>query len=407
MASYGPTNSSSVSSIELRGITTKKLEDNLANELESDIAGENEDDTMNEIEDEMADETEDDTADETEDDITDELEGQVFQFNSEKISSMLSPKRLAAEWKAKMESTRNLTENKCEHPLLTDFTCLSDIPIVRNALQKLSDVPFDHPPFANERASYEPICKFLNSSIAECNSVYDTLVQKTGGKIGEFTVQPKSERWFSRLRFYVNDNPTRDAADTASPDIVGLNDESLDHCNFHCTWGDPSRHSEIKSCSTQRIHFSVGISRKPGDLLRKCIGYARAGRSAAPERLWRIVFSFDQGANIFRLLIFHNGGLSASHAMDLEEAEGRKRVQQMLFAMILWQDAEDAGYPCFTNGSEMALPGNIFATIEETLWYSTSTCGRGTHVLRARFDPAPKGARSPQLTTEESRVQGI
>ncbi|KAH8795200.1 hypothetical protein DL96DRAFT_1723412 [Flagelloscypha sp. PMI_526] len=386
MASYGPTNSSSASPIELRGITTKKLEDNPANELESDIAGESEDNTMNETEDEMTDETEDDTADETEDDITDELEGQVFQFDSEKICSMLSPKRLTAEWKAKMESNRDLTENKCEHPLLTDFTCLYDTPTVHNALQELSDVPFDYPPFANERASYEPLCKFLNSSIAECNS-------------------PKSERWFSRLRFYINDKPTRDAMDTASPDIVGLNDESLDHGNFHCTWGDPNRHSEIESCSTHRIHFSVGIDSMPRDLLRKCTSYARAGRSAAPERLWRIVFSFDQDANLFRFLIFHNGGLSASQAMNLKEVEGRKQVQQMLFAMILWQDAEDAGYPCFTNGSEMALPGNIFATIQETLWYSTSTCGRGTHVLRASFDPAPHGAPSPQLTTEDSHVQ--
>ncbi|KAH8795199.1 hypothetical protein DL96DRAFT_1648969 [Flagelloscypha sp. PMI_526] len=407
MTSSEPSNPSSNSSVELIDVTTKKLKDDPDNELGGGIADESEDDAMNEIEDEMTDETKDDTADETEDDITDELEGQIFQFDSEKICSMLSPKRLTAEWKAKMDSTQDLTKNKCEHPLLTDFTCLSDIPTVHNTLQGLSSIPFDHPPFVNERASHEPICQFLNSSIAECNSVYDMLVQKTGGKIGEFTIKPKSERWFSRLRFYINDNPTRDAADTASPDIVGLNDESLDHGNFRCTWGDPNRHSETESCSTHRIHFSVGIDSKPGNLLRKCTGYARAGRSAAPERLWRIVFSFDQDENIFRLLIFHNGGLSASQAMNLKEVEGRKRVQQMLFALILWQDAEDAGYPCFTNGSEMALPGNIFATIEETLWYSTSTCGRGTHVLRASFDPAPHGAPSPQLTTEEPHFQGI
>ncbi|KAJ7479312.1 hypothetical protein B0H11DRAFT_2280857 [Mycena galericulata] len=289
-------------------------------------------------------------------DIADEFGGHIWQFPAKKISRMLSPKRLKTEY------TKTLITSGQKgplHPSLDDHVCLVDDPVVTNAFDEIEVPPSTLKSVGQESQSYQSLCDFLNACGQAINIAYDRLA-KAHPSVGEFMLKPITKRWYPQLYFHYNDEHTADGIDSAAPlkpDIVGL-------------------HEQV---------FKPKVKKAWPELIWQAATYARALRSATPERALRLVFGYNQQSCEFRVLIFHNGGLAASLPYDLRSPSGRKDALNMLWPVFLWQDAEDAGFPSFTDGDQLALYRSenmdYIARRVSLLSHSLSCRGRGTLVI--------------------------
>ncbi|KAK6971918.1 hypothetical protein R3P38DRAFT_3241512 [Favolaschia claudopus] len=157
------------------------------------------------------------------------------------------------------------------------------------------------------------LCVFLNDCVQAINSAYDRLAN-AHPSIG------KQKRWYPQLYFHRNEEATVDGIDSAAPlkpDVVGLHEKDFNPKALPCCWG-------FLDATNPQVRDSGGGEEGAGT-------YARALRSATLERAFRLVFGYNQATCDFRVLIFHNGGLA---------------------------DAEDAGFPSFTDGDHLALDGS-------------------------------------------------
>ncbi|KAK7002067.1 hypothetical protein R3P38DRAFT_2557356, partial [Favolaschia claudopus] len=138
-----------------------------------------------------------------------------------------------------------------------------------------------------------------------------------------------------------------------------------------------------------QVRIPVEVKKAWPELIWQAGTYARALRSATLERAFRLVFGYNQATCDFRVLIFHNGGLAVSLPCDLRSPSGRKDVVRMLWPVFLWQDAEDAGFPSFTDGDHLALDGSdntdCIARRVAILSHSLTCRGRGTLVIKAQL----------------------
>ncbi|KAJ7811354.1 hypothetical protein B0H14DRAFT_3479810 [Mycena olivaceomarginata] len=245
-------------------------------------------------------------------DLAHELGGHIWQFSPQRISQMLSPKCLKPGY------TNDLITSGQKgplHPSLDDHICLVDDAAVTSALDGIEVPSSAVKPVDRESQSYQSLCVFLNNCVRAINSAYDRLAQ-AHPKIGQFVLKPRGERCGS-----------------AEPDIVGLHEENFNPKVLPCCWG----FSDVKN---PQVRIPVEVKKAWPELIWQAGTYARALRSATPERAFRLVFGYNQMTCDFRVLIFHNGGLAA---------------MCMLWPVFLWQDAEDAGFPSFTDGDQIAL----------------------------------------------------
>ncbi|KAJ7889100.1 hypothetical protein B0H14DRAFT_3855828 [Mycena olivaceomarginata] len=260
-------------------------------------------------------------------DIADEFGGHIWQFSPKRISQMLSPKRLKSAY------TKSLITSGQKgplHPRLDDHICLVDDAVVASALDGIEVPSSTSKPVDRESQSYQTLCVFLNDCGQAINSAYDRLAH----------AHPS-------LHFHPNDEATADGIDSAAPlkpDIVGLHEKDFNPKALPCCWGfSAAKNPQV------RIPVEVKKAREPTPVLSV---------APPPERALRLVFGYNQVTCDFRVLIFHNGGLAASLPCDLRSASGRKDVVRMLWPVFLWQDAEDAGFPSFTDGDQLALCGS-------------------------------------------------
>ncbi|KAJ7507201.1 hypothetical protein B0H11DRAFT_194572 [Mycena galericulata] len=314
---------------------------------------------------------------ELKEDIADEFGGHIWQFPAKEISRMLSPKRLKSEYTKALITSG---QKGPLHPSLDDHICLVDDPVVTNALDGIEVPPSTLKPVGQESQSYQSLCDFLNACGQAINIAYDRLAN-AHPSVGEFMLKPIKKRWYPQLYFHYNDEPTADGIDSAAPlklDIVGLHEQVFKPKALPCCWG-------FSAAKNPQVRIPVEVNKAWPELIWQAATYARALRSATPERALRLVFGFNQVSCEFRALIFHNGGLAASLPCDLQSASGRKDVLHMLWPVFLWQDAEDAGFPSFTDGNQLALYGSenidYIARRVSLLSHSLSCRGRGTLVI--------------------------
>ncbi|KAF8204278.1 hypothetical protein K438DRAFT_2098551 [Mycena galopus ATCC 62051] len=317
--------------------------------------------------------------------MSDEFDGHIWEFEPETISQMLSPKRLKAEYFKDLLAIGHKgpsipASTITFRPFLCTGTC--------------------HAGAAELRKSPS----FLNDCVREVNAVYDDLV-KNHPTIDEFRLKSRDHRWYPQLHFHEYDKPTVDGIDSAAPlkpDLVGLH-EGDEHEVISCCWGYPD-------VNTPQIRIPVEVKKGWWQLLWQAGTYARALRSAAPERAFRLVFGYDQTTCTFRVLIFHNGGIAASLPCDLQSPSDRRKVLAMFWPVFLWQDAEDAGFPSFTDGDRIALHGSeetdCVARRVSILFRSTSCRGRGTLVMKADLSPSTGTAAPSTGLLPETRLDG-
>ncbi|KAJ7442227.1 hypothetical protein B0H11DRAFT_2083070, partial [Mycena galericulata] len=310
-------------------------------------------------------------------DIADEFGGHIWQFPAKKISRMLSPKRLKTEY------TKTLITSGQKgplHPSLDDHICLVDDPVVTNAFDEIEVPPSTLKSVGQESQSYQSLCDFLNACGQAINIAYDRLA-KAHPSVGEFMLKPITKRWYPQLYFHYNDEHTADGIDSAAPlkpDIVGLHEQVFKPKVLPCCWG-------FSAAGNPQVRIPAEVKKAWPELIWQAATYARALRSATPERALRLVFGYNQQSCEFRVLIFHNGGLAASLPYDLRSPSGRKDALHMLWPVFLWQDAEDAGFPSFTDGDQLALYRSenmdYIARRVSLLSHSLSCRGRGTLVI--------------------------
>ncbi|KAJ7856506.1 hypothetical protein B0H14DRAFT_3864980 [Mycena olivaceomarginata] len=282
-------------------------------------------------------------------DIADEFGGHIWQFSPKRISQMLSPKHLKSAYTKALVTSG---QKGPLHPRLDDHICLVDDAVVASALDGIEIPPSTSKPVDRESQSYQTLCVFLNDCGQAINSAYDRLAQ-AHPSVGEFVLKPREKRWYPQLHFHPNDEATADGIDSAAPlkpDIVGLHEKDFDPKALPCCWG-------FSAAKNPQVRIPVEVKKAWPELIWQAGTYARALRSATPERALRLVFGYNQVTCDFRVLIFHNGGLAASLPCDLRSTSGRKDVVRMLWPVFLWQDAEDAGFPSFTDGDQLALCG--------------------------------------------------
>ncbi|KAG8771958.1 hypothetical protein FRC16_005770, partial [Serendipita sp. 398] len=323
-----------------------------------------------------------------------EIGNQTFQFPADTIAKMLSPKRLLSTYVNKRPS-------EPEHPSLDDHDFLIEQQEVEAAFNNIGNIPFGVPKEKGEKPSHPPLEDYFNRCIQACKAAYENLLtsitdskagdskvgsskasssqidgsetsgSKVGGcKAGDFTLKPRSECWFPELTFYSFNRPTCDGIDDAhslKPDLVAMREADL-KTGFGASWSDPK---SLKKLSHGQIQWAVESKRNWPEMVQQAGTYARALRSTCPGRVSRLVFAHNCASHTFRLLVFHDGGLTAT---------------------MLWQDAEDAGFPCFTNGVDYNLPYSKEQSIEakhmKTLWHSKCSRGRGTYVALLRLVPS-------------------
>ncbi|KAJ6607621.1 hypothetical protein B0H10DRAFT_2227628 [Mycena sp. CBHHK59/15] len=264
------------------------------------------------------------------------------------------------------------------------YICLVDDAVVASALDGIEVPSSTSKPVDRESQSYQTLCVFLNDCGRAINSAYDRLAH-AHPSIGEFVLKPQEKRWYPQLHFHPNDEATADGIDSAAPlkpDIVGLHEKDFNPKALPCCWG-------FSAAKNPQVRIPVEAKKAWPELIWQAGTYARALRSATPERALRLVFGYNQVTCDFRVLIFHNGGLAASLPCDLRSASGRKDVVRMLWSVFLWQDAEDAGFPSFTDGDQLALYGSentdYIARRVSILSHSLSCRGRGTLVIKAQL----------------------
>lgn len=312
-------------------------------------------------------------------DIADEFGGHIWQFSPKRISQMLSPKHLKSAYTKALITSG---QKGPLHPRLDDHICLVDDAVVESTLDGIEVPSSTSKPVDRESQSYQTLCVFLNDCGQAINSAYDRLAH-AHPSIGEFVLKPREKRWYPQLHFHPNDEATADGIDSAAPlkpDIVGLDEKDFNPKALPCCWG-------FLAAKNPQVRIPVEVKKAWPELIWQAGTYARALRSATPERALRLVFGYNQVTCDFRVLIFHNGGLAASLPCDLRSASGRKDVVRMLWPVLLWQDAEDAAFPSFTDGDQLALYGSentdYIARRVSLLSHSLSCRGRGTLVIKA------------------------
>jgi hypothetical protein len=228
-----------------------------------------------------------------------------------------------------------------------------------NAL-KGQTLPFDN----SEKAHYGHLISFLNACVDACRVVCQKL-------------------FYERLKFIVFDTETQDGVLGASPlkpDGAGANGLSEGETKL---WWRPESGSRA---STLEIPIEVkGLWSK---LVSQAGTYARALMTARPLRQFSLVIAYNHAYHELRFLVFHAGGMTASHALCPNKRVDHKNILRLVLALLTWETHGDAGLPEWCNDSEMFVQRDEYdekgvrMRVTETLYERYGIRGRGPQVSR-------------------------
>ncbi|RPD69015.1 hypothetical protein L226DRAFT_563602 [Lentinus tigrinus ALCF2SS1-7] len=305
--------------------------------------------------------------------MDDEIGDQYWQLDVESIAGMLSPKILKLE-RPKYEP----------YPPLNSFICFSDDNAVQTALRSVP-MPTAIKFVSTMKPNYL-LAEFFNSCVHNCDAAYEKLRSELSSS-SPFTLKPREDRWWPTLELFSYDRKTKDGYDGAAPlrpKLIAGERAPNGSGEPTCYWSMPPNPvpAAIKIC------VPVEVDNNWYGILKRAGMYALAQVSAFPLRLFTLVIGVNYKTHRMRFLIFHRGGLTVSHEIDLDEAEGHCAVQRIMVSILLWQDPEDADLPSFTNGVESQIPSlggatpSVRVVADKLLFHSLSVGDRGTLVVR-------------------------
>ena len=186
-----------------------------------------------------------------------------------------------------------------------------------------------------EKDWYSPIAAFLNNYVDACNAALPAAAEDA--------------RLYDRLRFVVYDRPTVDGIEGAAPvkpDIVG----GLDLISGQRTAWSPRRNADAK-----QVLFPVAVKAEWAPMINQAATYARCLFSASPSRHFVVALGFRHTSAQLRFLVFHRGGLAASHELSVYNKDHQKGILRIFLSILSWKSAGDAGFLEFCNDLEMSL----------------------------------------------------
>ncbi|TCD62006.1 hypothetical protein EIP91_007624 [Steccherinum ochraceum] len=293
--------------------------------------------------------------------MQEEIAGHIWEFDSEIVAKMLSPKLF--------------TPNLPDRPFISDFQCRIshlDPAILGCASQKLSEILGRHPNLwpttTTESAAYVPIATFLNACLQACR---DALALDY-------------ESYYDNLWFSAYDRETADGIGGASPlkpDVVGIKGSRPGNRvrpKEHLWWKPPMNQLLLQ------LLLPCEVKGRWKDLIMQAATYARALFFAAPSRIFALTLAFNHKTMQLRFLIFHRGGLTASKPLCPSQPEHFGRILQLFLSIMLWQTPTDAGFLGSCNELVYAIPSSLnnTATVQEVLHNSDCVRGRATRVSR-------------------------
>jgi hypothetical protein len=259
-----------------------------------------------------------------------ELDGYTWQFDTNRLAKVFLPKERKSLLKPyQVDSLDAYVDNAITKKILrkavTSFGKPPKIP--------KSDAESDH---------YEPLCKILNKCVEACHKAL-------GDSKGEY---------YRGLKFVKWDKPTQDGCSgehRLKPDLAGgidLPGRNEIKANAGLYWRRPG-------LNEHELLLPVEVKRGWNDLVRQAGTYARCLFMASPLRKFALVLGYEHVLQEFRILVFHRGGLTSSHALKFEklDANGIEDVLHIFLSILSWKTVADAGLPLWCNDSNIILPG--------------------------------------------------
>jgi hypothetical protein len=226
----------------------------------------------------------------------------------------------------------------------------------------------EYPINSAERDHYVPLMTFLNACVDACRGIYDKSL------------------FYKQLNFIVFDRSTQDGvlgAGVLKPDGVGGNGLSPEP-STRLWWRPPS------GDRSSTVEIPVEVKVNWADLVSQAGTYSRALTSARPLRQFSLVIAYNHSVQQLRFLVFHSGGLTASHALRPNEPADHKDILRLILSLLTWKTPADAGLPEWTNDVEMFVQKGeddqegLRMRIEEILYERLGVRGRGVKVSRLR-----------------------
>lgn len=316
-----------------------------------------------------------------------EIGNQTYEFPADHIARVLAPKRLKFQATPDIRSGERLTR-------LDDYDLLIDPVQICGAVVPPS---FERPEGNAETDFYRPLTRFLNDCITLCKESMRTSVSAQGARI---LCPPWSNLWF-----HTWDRPVKDKVGNAAylkPDGAGTHSQTEPR---KCSWSLPTAAMASKGQAQNELPYEV--KDLWSELVAQSGTYTRAMFSANPLRAFSIVIALNHRLNELRFLIFHRGGLTATHALNITRKGDRQLVCMVLCSILSWRSPFDAGLPDFTNGIQVSLEcgeGVFRAQIKRVLHSVLCIRGRSTWVADVSTEePEDKPDEVPVLSTLHRR----
>lgn len=151
--------------------------------------------------------------------------------------------------------------------------------------------------------------------------------------------------FYEGLKFIVFDTETQDGilgASPLKPDGAGANGLSDGHTQL---WWRP----KSGNCSST-LEIPVELKGNWSPLIAQA---GTALMSARPLRQFTLTIAYNHASHELPFLVFHAGGLTASHALDPNKRDDHKDILRLSLALLTWETPGDAGLPEWSNDVEM------------------------------------------------------
>ena len=146
------------------------------------------------------------------------------------------------------------------------------------------------------------------------------------------------------------------------------------------------------------------------DLVSQAGTYSRALSSARPLRQFSLVIDYNHKRHEPRSLVFHTGGLTASHALRPNQPKYHTDIIRLILSLLTWKSARDAGLPKWTNDVEIFVQKDandregLRMHVKEVLYERLGVCGRGVNVSRlCLFDDKSEPSTAPAAAATTQR----
>jgi len=273
---------------------------------------------------------------------------------------------------------------------------LIDEPVVEDALRKIALPRRPQEWYPDERGrNLDPIVKFLNNCVAQCNVAFDDIYDRRQGLSKFFTMVPREERYVPELLFIKWDHwLTVELASPVKLDICGINAQKNN--------GDVENDDDTEL----NLEVFVLVDDDWDRLVFKAGTHARMGFNSWKTRAFIPFIGVNYAAKSLRFLIFNRSGVIMNESLHLDDPTERFEVMKCMLGICLWRTQGDAGYSPLINNQRVLVPsrdGTLHpCRIVRTLYSNPSLSGKNTWVVQIVPEKPEEEAHSSSTENDEN-----